>query len=86
MTRVVIDVTTDEGNRLILTFEDGEQREVDVKAMVPFDGIFEPLKDEAFLRQVRVDPDVGTIVWPNGANICPDVLYKQGRQVTDHAT
>ncbi|MBI5763217.1 MAG: DUF2442 domain-containing protein [Planctomycetes bacterium] len=85
MTRDVIDVALGEGHRLILTFAGGERREVDMGAMVSFDGVFEPLKDDAYFRQVRVDPDVGTIVWPNGADICPDVLFEKGRQVTDHA-
>jgi hypothetical protein len=38
--------------------------------------IFEPIRgDPAFFRTVRVDPELGTIVWPNGADIDPDVLY-----------
>ncbi|MEK6644283.1 MAG: DUF2442 domain-containing protein [Planctomycetota bacterium] len=83
--RDVIDVALGEGHRLILTFEGGERREVDVRLLVPFDGVFEPLKDDAYFRQVRVDPDVGTIVWPNGPDICPDVLYESGRKVAGSA-
>jgi hypothetical protein len=33
------------------------------------------LQDERFFRQVRADRELGTIVWPNGADVCPDVLY-----------
>jgi len=40
-----------------------------------FDGIFCQLQNNDFFRQVRVDSEIGTIVWPNGADICPDVLY-----------
>ena len=73
------DVTTVEclgERRLLLTFDNDERREVDIAALIPFDGVFEPLKDPAYFRQVRVEPDVGTIVWPNGADLCPDVLYE----------
>jgi len=65
--------------RLRLTFDNGEDREVDISVLVPFDGIFEALKDRAYFNRVRVEPDVGTIVWPNGADICPDVLYEKSQ-------
>ena len=67
--------------RLLLSFDNGEQREVDVHTLVPFDGVFENLKDSAFFEQVRVEPTVGTIVWPNGADLCPDVLYDHSRPI-----
>ncbi len=39
-------------------------------------GSFEPLKaDPQLFRSVRVDERLGTIVWPNGADMDPDVLY-----------
>ncbi len=38
--------------------------------------IFEPLRRDAKLfRSVRVDEELGTIVWENGADMDPDVLY-----------
>ena len=67
------------GLRLRLTFEGGERREVDLGELVPLDGVFEALTDPDFFRSVRVEPDVGTIVWPNGADVCPDVLYEKSR-------
>ena len=36
--------------------------------------MFEPLRDPTAFRQVTVDPELGTIVWPNGADMDPDVL------------
>lgn len=37
--------------------------------------MFGPIrKDAALFRSVRVDEELGTIVWPNGADIDPDVL------------
>jgi hypothetical protein len=66
-----------DGTRLSLTFEGGERRVIDVATHFPLDGVFEPLNNPEYFRQVRVVPDVGTIVWPNGADLCPDVLYEK---------
>jgi hypothetical protein len=81
MSKDVVEVECTGDFRLLLTFEGGERREIDIAALVPWDGVFEPLKDPAFFRQVRVDPEVGTIVWPNGADACPDVLYERSRPI-----
>ncbi len=77
MPRDVIDVEPAGELRLILTFEGGQRREIDLAKMLAFTGVFEPLMDPACFRSVRVEPDVGTIVWPNGADLCPDVLYEK---------
>ena len=69
------------GTRLRLTFEGNKRCEVDIAEMIPFDGVFEPLNDPSFFRQVTVNPDVGTIVWLNGPDVCPDALYERSRTV-----
>ena len=61
--------------RLRLRFEDGTEGEVDVAALVSFDGVFADLLDPVTFRQVRVDEETGTIVWQSGADIDPAVLY-----------
>lgn len=61
-------------HRLRLRFDDGIEGEIDVAREVSFDGVFEPLRDAAFFSQVRVDPNLGTIAWPNGADLDPLVL------------
>jgi hypothetical protein len=33
------------------------------------------VEEPGFFAQVRVDSEAGTIVWPNGVDLCPDVLY-----------
>ena len=61
--------------RLRLRFEDGIEGVVDLSSTLSFRGVFEPLRDPSFFRQVRVDPELGTVIWPNGADLDPDVLY-----------
>jgi len=75
MLREVTHVEALGGTRLRLSFHTGERGEVDIAQMVSFTGVFEPLSDAAYFARVRVEPDLSTIVWPNGADLCPDVLY-----------
>ena len=64
------------GRRLELIFEDGVHTVVEMDAIVKtYRGVFLPLLDDHFFQQVRVNPELGTITWPNGADVCPDVLY-----------
>jgi len=58
-----------------LRLEDGVEGSVDLASLIGFQGIFAPLRDPAYFAQVRVDPELGTIAWPNGADLDPDVLY-----------
>lgn len=75
--RDVTDVVCLGGTRLDLTFSDGARREIDIATLTDFKGVFEALGDLDYFRQVRVEPDAGTIVWPNGADFCPDVLFER---------
>jgi hypothetical protein len=61
--------------RLYLEFEDGVEGIVDLAHDLSFRGIFEPMRDAGYFAQVRVDPELGTVAWPNGADLDPDVLY-----------
>jgi hypothetical protein len=47
---------------------------LDVATLVEFVGVFEPLRDVTELRKVRVDAELGTVAWPNGADLDPVVL------------
>ncbi|HET9276330.1 MAG TPA: DUF2442 domain-containing protein [Gemmatimonadales bacterium] len=38
--------------------------------------MFASHRDPAFFAQVRVDPESGTIAWPNDTDLDPDVLYE----------
>jgi Protein of unknown function (DUF2442) len=63
-----------ENFRLRLTFTDGLVREVDLSGDL-WGPMAEPLGDPGYFRQVRVDLELGTVVWPNGYDLDPDVLH-----------
>ena len=64
-----------EGFTVELDFTDGSRRVIDLEPYL-HGPVFEPVRnDPTFFRSVCVDRVAGTIVWPNGADICPDVLY-----------
>lgn len=61
---------------LEITFADGARAELDfADRVVGRGGVFTRLEDLTFFKQVRVDPEAGTLVWPNGVDLDPDVLY-----------
>ena len=56
-------------------FTDGTQRVIDLERYLRGE-VFEGIRnDPKLFRAVRVDTELGTIVWENGADIDPDVLY-----------
>lgn len=63
-----------DGFRLRLTFTDGLMREVDLSDDL-WGPMAEPLQEPGYFRRVRVDPGLGTVVWPNGYDLDPDVLH-----------
>jgi hypothetical protein len=73
----VTNVRVIDGYRVELTFSDGVHGMVDLaKRIVGRGGVFAPLEEPQFFRQVTVDKELGTIVWPNGADFCPELLYR----------
>lgn len=67
-----------------VVFTTGETREVDLTPYIATGPIFAPVRsDPAFFRAVVVDG--GTLTWPNGADIDPDVLYYGGTPPWAHA-
>lgn len=63
-----------EDHRLRLSFEDGAEGEIDLSTW-PWQGVFEPLADPDYFRRVKLDKELGTIVWPNGADLAPETLH-----------
>lgn len=88
MLKDVVAVQPLDGYRLQLQFEDGVSGVVDISEVVSFTGVFAPLEERSFFVQVRVNPDIGTICWPNEADIDPDVLYSlvTGEPIPDLTT
>ena len=65
--------------RLRLGFSDGLIRDVDLTRLGERGGVFVPLRDPDYFAQVRVDPEAGTIVWPNEADVAPETLYAHAK-------
>jgi hypothetical protein len=58
-------------------FTNGEQRDINLARYIATGSIFEPVRnDPTFFRSAHIEG--GTIAWPNGADIDPDVLYYAG--------
>jgi len=66
------------GYRLTVDFADGYSGVVDCTAWLHerATGVAAELRDPARFAEVRVHPD-GFLEWPNGFDICPDVLYEE---------
>jgi hypothetical protein len=72
--------------RLLLDFTDGTRGEIDFRQrVVGRGGVFKLLEDLRFFQLVTVDPEAGTLVWPNDVDLCPDVLYSlaTGKAIPD---
>jgi hypothetical protein len=77
MLKDIVEVRSLGGYRLYLRFEDGVAGELDFAERLRFEGIFAPLSDPAAFAQVRIHRELGTIAWPNGADLDADVLYAE---------
>ena len=75
MLKDIVAVQPLEPYRLQLRFEDGAEGVVDVQRLVRFSGIFARLSDPKEFASVQVNAELGTIFWPCGADLDPDVLY-----------
>jgi hypothetical protein len=63
---------------LELAFTDGTVSTLDFRTRIEGRrGVFKPLQNIDVFKQVSVDKEAGTLVWPNGVDFCPDVLYAE---------
>ena len=59
---------------LRLTFDDGTSQVIDFEPVLR-GFYFRPLRDPELFKQVRIDPDFHTLVWPNDADFDPADLH-----------
>ena len=65
-------VTPAEGHALLLRFNNGEQRRMDVSPYLAYP-VFERLREPGFFALVQADH--GTVSWPGGIDLDPDSVY-----------
>ena len=75
----VIGVEVIGDHRLRLTFEDGIIGDISFTDE-EWRNMSAPLADPAYFARVRVDPECGTVVWPNGFDMAPEPLYEEARK------
>ena len=61
------------GRTIWLRFSDGAEGEIDLSTEIHGE-IFEPLRDIEYFRSFEVNRELGTVVWPNGADFAPEFL------------
>lgn len=74
----MVDITSVEiiKDRVVrLEFSDGSERVVDLAPFLWGPVFQEIATDDELFARVQVDPEAGTITWPNGADLDPDVLH-----------
>lgn len=59
---------------LRVAFDDGSEQVIDFQPVLAGE-LFGPLRDLALFNQVQIDPEVHTLVWPNGADFDPASLH-----------
>ena len=80
MSRRIKKVQYLEGYSLKLLFDDGKSKMVDLADIVGRgQNLIAQLKDIEYFKKVKCDGF--SVVWPNGIDLCPDVLYKMGKDI-----
>jgi hypothetical protein len=59
---------------LRIAFDDGSEQVIDFLPVLRGE-LYGPLRDSALFNQVRLDSEVHTLVWPNGADFDPATLH-----------
>ena len=59
---------------LRIRFDDETEQVIDFRAVLEGE-LFGPLRDPSLFSEVRIDPEVHTLTWPNGADFDPATLH-----------
>lgn len=78
-TPLLIEATPRDGYTVHMRFDDGLTADIDLSYLLDYGGVFDPLRDLEYFRRLRADPEAGTVVWPNGADIAPETLYARAQ-------
>ncbi len=84
MSGLTLDITAATAVRhgiLHLSFADGLEGEVDVLERM-HGPVFERARTPEGFAEVSVDSEIGTVIWPGGADLAPDTLYERLRAGT----
>ena len=65
-----------DGYRVEVCFDDGREGIADLTEALE-GPMFDALKDPDVFRKLRIDEELQTIVWPNGADLAPEYIYYQ---------
>ena len=74
--------------KLKILFSDKKTKIVDIEPIIKKSkGLFHPLKKMEYFKRVSLDDEKYplSICWPNGADLCPDVLYEMGVEIKGSA-
>jgi len=71
----ILEATACGPSSLRVQFDDGVEKKVDLRPLLT-GPVFEPLLEPDYFARVIVDPECGTVVWPNGADLAPEALYE----------
>ncbi len=69
---------------LVVRFEDNTEQTINFSSVL-FGNLYGPLRDISLFNQVRIDPEVKTLVWPNGADFDPATLHDWPRYAEEFA-
>ncbi len=61
-------------HQLRVGFEDGNSQEIDLEPILKGE-LYGPLRDPKIFAKVAIDPELHTLVWPNGADFDPAMLH-----------
>lgn len=65
---------------LQVSFDDGTEQTIDLQPILAGE-LYGPLRDLSLFNQVQIDPEVHTLVWPNGADFDLATLHDWPQQV-----